>query len=80
MGLNNLLCDCNIHAAFETMIASLKRTSPLFEKYLNECSEVCNFVTIKSELFHWCEVAMYITILLYFSQIPIVIDYKYWVD
>ena len=32
----------NIRAAFETMNNSLRQTSPLFEQYLNECSEVCH--------------------------------------
>ena len=44
MSLNNLIFDANIHAAFafERMITSLRQTSPLFEQYLNECSEVCH--------------------------------------
>ena len=42
MGLNNLPFVWNIHAAFETMNTSLRRISPLFEKYMNECSEVCH--------------------------------------
>ena len=41
MGLNNLSFIGNIHAAFETMNTSLRQTSPLFEKYMNECSEIC---------------------------------------
>ena len=42
MGLNNLLFVWNIHAAFETMNASLRQNSPLLEQYLNECSDVCH--------------------------------------
>ena len=41
-GFNNLPFVWNIHAAFETMNTSLRQTSPLFEQYLNECSEVCH--------------------------------------
>ena len=41
MGLKNLLFVWNIHAAFETMKTLLRQTSPLFEQYLNKCSEVC---------------------------------------
>ena len=40
MGLNKLLFIRNIHAAFKTMNTLLRQTSPLFEQYLNKCSEV----------------------------------------